>query len=150
MTPLPRLASCLPASNCGLISATTLPKGFTNAIAAGNILRNEMKEQSITARSAGRNGCGNCPGRQRPRVQPFHDHDPGIVAPFPVELPCPTSTGILRGPRGANSREAPSCTRSWRNPTFYLKVHGCNLEALDGKFRLRINCRTQSERSALE
>jgi hypothetical protein len=36
-----------------------LPFGFNKAMAAGRIFCSEMKEQSITARSAGTNGCGN-------------------------------------------------------------------------------------------
>src|SRR6185369_2880308 len=58
ITPSPLSASSLPASNCGLTSATILPEGFSKATALGKIFCNEINEQSITARSAGLNGCG--------------------------------------------------------------------------------------------
>ena len=62
MTPAPLSTSALPASNCGLINATILPKGRNKATAGGRILCSEMNEQSITARSARVNGGGKPAG----------------------------------------------------------------------------------------
>ena len=51
MPPFP--TAPLPTSNCGFTSATTSPGGLMSSRTAGNTSRNEMKETSMTARSAG-------------------------------------------------------------------------------------------------
>ena len=68
------------------MSATILPSGFSKATAAGRILRSEMNEQSITARSAGANGWRKSGGGQMARVGFFHHHDARVLAQFPGEL----------------------------------------------------------------
>ena len=45
-----------------------------------------MNEQSITARSAGENGCGICPAFKMARVGFFHDDDALVLPQFPGEL----------------------------------------------------------------
>ena len=108
MTPRPLSASALPASNCGLTSATILPFDFSKAMAGGKIFRSEIKEQSITARSAGENGCGNCSGFKC-RALVFSMTTTRLsFRSFHANWPCPTST--------AKTFAAPFCRRQSVKP----------------------------------
>ena len=99
MTPRPLSASALPASNCGLTSATILPSGFNKAMAAGKIFCSEMNEQSITAKIGGRKRLGKLRGGQMAGVGLFHDDDAVVLAQFPCELALPDIHGKNLGAR---------------------------------------------------
>jgi len=64
----------------------------TFATAAGRILRNEMKLQSITTRSAGANGCGNFEGVNSRAFVCSITTTAGCLRSFQASCPLPTST----------------------------------------------------------
>ena len=68
------------------------------------MLRNEINEQSMTARPAGMNGCGKLRGGQMARIGFFHDNDPAVLPEFPGELPPANVHG--KNPRGAVLQQA--------------------------------------------
>ena len=83
MTPLPRSASSLPASNCGFTRSTSSAPGRASESSGSATVRNEMKDRSATTSVE---AAAEVVAAQAAQVGPFPHGDAGIGAQALVEL----------------------------------------------------------------